>query len=159
MIYIKPSPTADTRTCDVSTVSKNTLKESSIQHIDDVKKAASLFANQLKKRCENHDFDKISDLDTFYKDFQTKFEKHTWWDKHRKINRHHLSEKDGIPNDVDLLDVLEYISDCVMAGMARSGKVYDLKIDTDVLEKAFKNTVSLLKANVEIQPETKVKHF
>jgi hypothetical protein len=51
---------------------------------------------------------------------------------------------------VNLLDVLEYISDCVMAGMARSGSVYDLTMPPELLERAFKNTVDLLKSQVVI---------
>jgi len=53
-----------------------------------------------------------------------------------------------VPEDVNLLDVLEYISDCVMAGMARSGSVYDLTMPPELLERAFKNTVELLKKEV-----------
>lgn len=53
-----------------------------------------------------------------------------------------------MPEDVNLLDVLEYISDCVMAGMARSGSVYDLTMPPELLERAFKNTVELLKKEV-----------
>jgi hypothetical protein len=42
------------------------------------------------------------------------------------------------------------ICDCVMAGMARSGSVYPLKISAEVLRRAFENTVDLLKANVKV---------
>ncbi len=51
---------------------------------------------------------------------------------------------DGVPDDVNLLDVLEHVADCVMAGMARSGSVYELKLSDELLQKAFKNTVKLL---------------
>ncbi len=37
------------------------------------------------------------------------------------------------------------VADCVMAGMARSGSVYELKLDPEVLWRAFGNTVELLK--------------
>ena len=37
-----------------------------------------------------------------------------------------------------------------MAGMARSGSVYALNIDPEVLMRAFQNTVELLKKNVEV---------
>lgn len=46
--------------------------------------------------------------------------------------------------------MIEYISDCVMAGMARSGSVYDLEMPPELLERAFKNTVELLKAEVVV---------
>jgi hypothetical protein len=51
---------------------------------------------------------------------------------------------------VNLIDVLDMIADCVMAGMARSGSVYPLNIDPEVLMRAFQNTVEELKANVEV---------
>jgi hypothetical protein len=53
--------------------------------------------------------------------------------------------------DVNLIDVLDMIADCVMAGMARSGSVYPLNIDTAVLMRAFQNTVELLKSHVTVQ--------
>ena len=80
----------------------------------------------------------------------TGFAQTTWWDNHRKVNRHHLLQPDGVPEDVNLIDVIDMICDCVMAGMARSGSVYPLTIDADVLRRAFDNTVELLKKNVEV---------
>jgi hypothetical protein len=49
------------------------------------------------------------------------------------------------PKDVNLLDVLEMIADCVCAGMARSGDVRDVEINEEILNKALKNTVTLIK--------------
>lgn len=46
---------------------------------------------------------------------------------------------------------LERIADCVMAGMARSGNVYPLTLNADLLERAFQNTVELLKAEVVVE--------
>jgi hypothetical protein len=80
----------------------------------------------------------------------TGFKEHSWWDNHRKVNRHHLLQADGVPQDVNLIDVLDMIADCVMAGMARSGSVYALDIKPEVLMAAFQNTVELLKNNVEV---------
>jgi hypothetical protein len=37
-----------------------------------------------------------------------------------------------------------------MAGMARSGSVYALKIDDDLLRTAFNNTVKLLTREIEV---------
>jgi hypothetical protein len=39
-----------------------------------------------------------------------------------------------------------------MAGMARSGSVYPLSLPPELLERAFQNTVSLLKENVRVEP-------
>lgn len=49
--------------------------------------------------------------------------------------------------------VLEFIVDCVMAGMARSGNVYELEMAEGVLERAFKNTVEMLKREVVVERE------
>lgn len=150
MITIRKSPTADTRTCDVSKVDKATLLNSSRQHIKDVGKALAFFSSKLIEAASEHDFDKLTEIDWFHSDFKTKFQQTGWWDNHRKIHRHHLGQADGVPADVNLVDVIEYVSDCVMAGMARCGSVYQLEASPELLRKAFDNTVELLKGNVEV---------
>lgn len=150
MIKIKKSPTADTRTCDFANTTKDTLLSSSFQHIEDVRFGLEFFIEKMQRARDVHDHDKISDIDGFHRDFITGFEQTTWWDNHRKVNRHHLLETDGVPADVNLIDVLDMIVDCVMAGMARSGSVYPLEIKPEVLQAAFENTVALLKENVQV---------
>lgn len=151
MITIKKSPTADTRTRDFTKVTKSALIESTRQHISDVVKALMFFTGKLGEAAGEHDYDKLTGIDWFLADFITGFKETGWWDNHRKIHRHHLAHEDGIPDDVNLLDVLEYIADCVMAGMARSGEVYELKILPGLLERAFNNTVRLLKEQVTLE--------
>jgi hypothetical protein len=151
-ISIRKSPTADTRTCDWSRVSKSTLRESSESHILDVMNALEYFRVRLREAGAIHDFDKLSALDRFYEDFQTGFKVTDWWDNHRKVNRHHLNAADGVPEDVNLIDVLEHIADCVMAGVARSGSVYTIKLPDGVLQRAFANTVEMLKDEVRVEP-------
>lgn len=153
MILIKPSPTADTRTCDFKSVSKETLLASSHQHIADVREALRYFESMIRKAAENHDYDKITDIDGFHRDFVTGFTQTAWWDKHRILNRHHLNNEDGVRDDVNLIDVLDFIADCVMAGMARSGSVYPLQLPDGLLQRAFQNTVEHLKRNVLVVPE------
>ena len=130
MITIHKSQTADTRTCDFANVSKETLLKSSYQHIDDVRSALWFFQSLLDQAGMAHDTDKISDIEGFHRDFLTGFKRTEWWDAHRKLNRHHLLQPDGVPEDVNLIDVLDMIADCVMAGMARSGSVYALNISS-----------------------------
>jgi hypothetical protein len=153
MIHIQKSATADTRTCDVTKVTQEQLLESSKQHISDVEKALRFFALRLRCRAENHDWDKLEFIAGFYADFQTKFKETRWWDKHRRISRHHINYADGVPEDINLIDVLEHIADCVMAGMGRSGSVYELKLPDELLQRAFRNTAELLKAQVVVIPE------
>lgn len=152
MITVKPSPTADTRTCDFANISKEQLLASSQQHIADVRKALGFFAGMIYRAEADHDTDKITDIDSFHADFVTGFVQHAWWDRHRMLNRHHLTMADGIPPNVNLIDVLDFIADGVMAGMARSGSVYPLVLPPELLERAFQNTVELLKGQVVVEP-------
>lgn len=151
MIKIKKSLTADTRSCDWSKVTKEQLLESSKQHIDDVKKGMDLFKNMIDDATKNHDFDKISNIDGFYSDFITGFKSTIWFEEHQKINRHHLLNEKGIPENINLIDVLEMITDCVMAGMGRTGHVYPLEIPPVLLKQAFDNTVELIKSKVIVE--------
>jgi len=152
MIRIEKSKTADTRSCDFTKVTKEQLLESSKQHIGDVKEAMDFFAGRLYAAANAHDPDKISEdgLAWFHKDFTTGFKETGWWDNHRKINRHHLGQDDGVPEDVNLIDVLEYVADCVMAGMGRTGTVFPLEIKPEVLKRAFENTSKLLQSEVVV---------
>lgn len=151
MIIIQKSKTADTRSCDFSRVTKEQLRESSIQHINDVRKGMDFIKEIIDQSAAIHDYDKLSELSHFHADFITGFKQTGWWDNHRKVNRHHLLQDDGVPSNVNLIDVLDMIVDCVMAGMGRTGTVYPLKIKQEVLMTAFQNTVELLKSQVIVE--------
>lgn len=152
-ITIHPSPTADTRTCDWSKVSRDQLLASSLQHKQDIAKALGFFQMLLTEAATRHDHDKLHAIEQFHSDFATGFKQHGWWDEHRRVNRHHLTADDGIPDDVNLIDVLDYIADCVMSGMARSGSVYDITLPPELLCRAFANTTELLKASVKVNAQ------
>jgi hypothetical protein len=154
MIKIQKSKTADTRSCDFSQVTKDQLRKSTKQHMGDVYQGMNFFMGQLHSAAMKHDFDKITELDHFHADFITGFKETGWWDNHRKINRHHLLQEDGIPADVNLIDVLDMVVDCVMAGMGRTGSVYPLDIPPELLRRAFDNTVELLKAEIVVLDDT-----
>lgn len=89
-ITIPKSGTADTRTCDFTKVTQDTLYRSSHQHILDVRRALALFGWMLSDAAARHDYDKLSDIEGFHADFLTGFKVTDWWDRHRKLNRHHL---------------------------------------------------------------------
>lgn len=155
MITISQSPTADTRTYDYTQVTERQLYLSSQMHILDVQRALAFFGHLLDDAARRHDFDKLSDVAGFHADFLTGFKTTSWWDRHRKLNRHHLNVADGVPDDVNLIDVLDMIADGVMAGAARSGveKVYMPQLPDDVLRRAFENTFRLLLAQVHVRVE------
>lgn len=159
MIAIQPSPTADSRIRDHAQVTKDELFISSLRHIIDVEQGLRFFRHLLDEAANNHDKDKLADIDGFHGDFITGFKKREWWNRHLKLNRHHLQESDGVPEDVNLIDVLEMIADCVMAGMANKGSVYPLELDSEVLMRAFQNTVERLKANVMVMGDVQPSHM
>jgi hypothetical protein len=114
--------------------------------------ALHFFAQMLHRTAAVHDTDKLTDLDGFHADFVTGFKQTGWLERHRSLNRHHLTEQDGVPADVNLIDVLDFIADCTMAGMGRSGTVRPLTISDDVLRRAFENTAKLLASVVVVEP-------
>lgn len=147
MITIKKNPTADSRCCDAKNVSKETLIKSTELHKLDVKRVLNWLTNKIDWRAKEHDDHKLQTMDAFHQAFTGGFIDETWWNEHKK-ERHHLPEN---LEDVNLIDVLEHISDCVVAGMARTGKVWQPTISNDMLQKAFQNTVLLLMHNVRVE--------
>lgn len=132
--------------------------ESSLQHIDDVRNALAWMCFMLSKASALHDWTKVDEkgISQFYEDFKAiqegrlkDFKALPWYRRHVTEERHHLLER--CPEDVNLFDVLEQIADIVMAGMARTGKIYDATISPDMLAKAYANTLELLKVNTEVE--------
>ena len=151
-IKIKKSKDADTRTA-TGEVTKESLRDNTLSHISDVQNVGFELAEMLKKQVLEHDHTKLDYLDEFYEDFTSgkkgkEFKKLPWWQIH-KTERHHLN--DSVPEDVNLIDVLEMVIDCTVAGLARSGEVYDITIPQDVLLKAINNTKQLIIDNTEIE--------
>ena len=123
-------------------------------HGDDGEAVRYELAEMVDARGENHDCTKKSQEKLFYDNFLstmnngTDFVNDEWYQLHIKAERHHLLS--NCPDDVNLIDVLEMIADCVCAGMARSGEVRDLEINAEILEKAVNNTTQLIKSMVKI---------
>lgn len=153
-VVLRKAPVADSRTCDYANVTKEQLLEASRLHIQDVGRAMSFFVSKMLRAAVDHDYDKLTEIDHFLSDFHTGFKETGWHENHKRIHRHHLNYPEGVPDDVDLIDILEYIADCVSAGMARKGSVYPVEIDPEVLMRAFKNTGKKLEAAVVVvEPE------
>ena len=149
-IVIKPSKTADSRTCDFTKVTKEELLESSKQHISDIKRGFEFLIEMMKNQADNHDLSKITHINDFHRNFATGFKEKDWWEYHQEVERHHFIEEKYIPSDVNLIDILDQIVDGVMAGMARSGKYRQEPISPELLTRAYLNTVHLLLNNVEV---------
>lgn len=154
-ITIKPSPTADTRSADHE-VTIDELRKSSEQHIGDVCKGMDYVASLLRKAGERHDFTKTKYLKEFFDDFRRAQETgvwtNGWFDRIHKVQeRHHLNDR--VPEDVNLIDVIEHIVDCVMAGKGRAGEFKPDALGSGILERAYQNTQKLIADAVTVKQE------
>lgn len=151
MITINRSLTSESRSNNFSSVDKETLKKCSSHHIIDVTNGLNFFRKKLASAGLYHDKDKISGIDLFYHDFKGGFKDKKWLENHYSVSRHHLNKDFGVPDDVNLLDVLEMVSDCVMAGLSRDGNVHPVKLSDSILRKALENTVKLLMSQIIVE--------
>jgi len=154
MIEINKSQNADSRTM-IGEPNKQELLNTSKQHIEDVRKGCKYFADRLIEIGERHDHTKIENIDQFFEDYSTgvtgdDFKKMKWYQTHL-TERHHL--KDRVPEDVNLLDVLERVIDITMAGMGRSGNVYTEPLDDEILQKAYLNTIEMFKKEIKVNTD------
>lgn len=154
VVFINRSPNADSRSAGSEKVSFEDFAKATDMHRRDVKNMISELSSMLMDIGENHDWTKKATEREFYNAFTAdrehgeKFKDNPWYRYHVNTERHHLLS--NCPEDVNLLDVLEYISDCCCAGSARSGKIYDLELSDEILHKAFENTVDLVKSKIRI---------
>lgn len=131
-------------------VTKDQLYKETLYHINNVAQGLGFIKSKLDDAAKMHDVDKLTDIDTFYSDYKSGFNETNWWDVHRKISRHHINEDSDSFETVNLVDVLEMIVDCVMAGAARSGSVFPVTISDEILQRAVKNTTNLLISQLNI---------
>lgn len=156
MITIKKNPNGDTRTAPKD-VSFEQFQEANDSHKHDVSAVMGDLAMKLCDVADMHDFTKKSQERMFYRDFLssmnegTDFTDSEWYKLHVKAERHHLHSH--CPEDVNLIDVLEMLVDCVCAGMARSGEVREIFVDDDILRSAVSNTVELIKSMIVVQED------
>ena len=156
MITIQETKKCDTRALKPGEkLSEEDVKKDTEAHIEAVKLCGDFLCKKIREQFAEHDHTKLGEyLPAFAKALSTgfkgkEFKKQDWWQIHL-TERHHLNDK--VPEDVNLIDVLEMICDCVSAGMARTGEVYDVSLPDDVLRKAFANTVEMLKSQIEVVP-------
>lgn len=155
-IKIKRNTKGDTRVATkVPTFEE--FKKANYSHWDDVSNMMDSISKEIRTTGATHDWSKRLEpyQSMFYRDLCStieglmNFEDGEWSKQHYSLERHHLLR--NCPDDVNLIDVLEMICDCVCAGMARSGEVRDLEISPEILMAAVKNTVELCKEAVELE--------
>ena len=156
MIVIKETKHCDSRALNPDEkLTEEAVKHDTELHIEAVKKCGDFICDKIKEQFNEHDHTKLDNLEEFTDALSSgakgaEFKKHPWWQKHL-TERHHLNDR--VPDDVNLIDVLELICDCCSAGMARSGEVYDLKLSDEVLKKAFDNTGKMLLKEIKVEKD------
>ena len=153
-VVILKTPNADTRS--MQKLDYKLVKEDTINHIIAVQDVINELSNVLRLQGIKHDYTKLDSFDEFFEDMSAtiktdaKFKSLSWWKKHLE-ERHHLNDR--CPDDVNLLDVIEMIADMVCAGKARSGNVYPVELNNEILQKAVSNTVKMLIEMVVVDDE------
>lgn len=156
-VFIKKNTLGDTRTAE-HMPTREEFNKANESHFDDVRRLTKLFCDETIKRIWSHDWTKVSEpyATMFYNDMKANIEDGKepftdmeWYRLHVNLERHHLN--DHVPVDVDLIDIIEMLVDCVSAGMARSGSVYDVTVPDIVLQGAIANTVKKLIDMVEVE--------
>ena len=150
-IIIHKTPNADTRSIKV--LDKDAVLADTLTHCQDVKNVLGSVANMLVSRGFIHDKTKKLYFDEFFDAIATgktgdDFKKLDWWKLHL-TERHHLN--DSVPKDVNLIDVIEMVVDCVCAGKARTGEVFPITLSNELLQTALQNTVRLIMKNTEVK--------
>jgi hypothetical protein len=151
MIEINKTIAADTRSCDWSKVTKDELLTASMEHINHVGAGMHFFIQKLNYVILTHDITKLTHFNWFHDDFLTGFKQVGWYQFHKEKERHHISSPDGVRDDVDVIDLIEHLVDCVMAGMARTGEVYPINLSNELLQNIVKNTVAKLKNEIVVK--------
>lgn len=152
-IIIKKNPNGDTRTASKN-ISYEEFQEANDMHKRDVYEVMKYLSRLISVTGLAHDFTKKREEQLFYKNFLstmnngTNFVEDEWYQLHINEERHHLLSR--CPEDVNLIDVIEMIVDCTCAGLARSGEVRGLEINSEILEKAVQNTVKLILREIEL---------
>lgn len=162
-IIIKENPNGDTRTADRNNLPTfEEFHDANESHIDDVKRVMFMLSNECTRKGWEHDFTKFSREREFYSDFLKtitddpsipgafNFEEGDWYKMHVAAERHHLDK--SVPEDVNLLDVIEMIVDRVCAAKARGGS-YDYNISDYLLQRAYFNTYELINSMTEVEGE------
>ena len=154
MSIIYKNSNGDTRTAPKNVTFKEFQKANDM-HREDVKNTMNEVAFLLMEKGKKHDWTKKDYEEMFYNNFLstlnngTSFIEDEWYQLHIEKEKHHLFSK--CHDDVDLLDVIEMVVDCVCAGKARSGEIRGLEINQEILDKALKNTVKKINEMVKCE--------
>lgn len=147
-VIIKKTTKCDTRTLpEGAIVSEADAKSDTLKHRKAVVDTGKFVCDKIKEQFKEHDWSKLGvNLKQFTDGLNKGIDSpefDEWYEMHVAAERHHL--KKFVPDDVNIVDLLEMICDCVCAGKARTGDVYPLELPNELLQKVVANTVEWLK--------------
>ena len=153
--FIEKNPYGDTRTAPPD-YDFEKFQVANRAHRRDVYKLMHELGADIMSAGERHDITKVTREHEFWRDFSNKMENPAleftdmpWYKMHVAAERHHLSN--NVPDDVDLIDVMEMICDVVAASLARSGQEPMISFDADLLNRAAENTALKVIASCEVE--------
>ena len=153
-IIIKKNPNGDSRTAPKD-VTFDQVHKATKEHIQAVQQVMQSLGDMLEAQGFRHDWTKLEYEQEFYDNLMatltdgTNFVSNTWYQKHINKEKHHPFDK--CHDDINLLDIIETIVDCVCAGKARSGEIRPLEFDEEILNKAVANTVKMIDEMTEVK--------
>lgn len=148
-IKLKKDPHGDSRHAPKDTTFEQ-FHEANLNHINDVRNVMTRLSIILDQQGMSHDWTKIIYEGQFWKDFWSDdFVNGTWYQKHVHTEKHHPNSY--CHDDINLLDIIEMIVDCVCAGKARAGSVRPIEVSDEILRKALQNTIKLVDDITEIE--------
>lgn len=121
------------------------------KHIDNVLDCIFLLTDMLRERAYMHDQSKIDNLTEFKQCLLNN--KVINWNKNHDEERYHLD--DNIPDDVNLLDVIQMICDYACLKADGRYKVPKFNISSFTLQEAVKNTILLLENMLHVKLSNK----
>lgn len=157
VVEINKLPNTNSREAKKGNISFEDFSNEINIHREDVKNVLYFLASKLEEAGDKHDWTKKERERQFYDSFTAAkekgldFKKDAWYKYHVTTERHHIASH--VAKDINLIDVLEMISDCCCAGLARSGEIRDIEIKPDVLMKAFNDTVQLTKDSIKLDED------
>lgn len=136
-VYLEPTPNA-AYIYDQEVKNMDEVK----LHQDAVKQLMNIIGCEIRCRATYHDYTKLK-------------HEHLTFEEHMTTERHHLNNPKGVPDDVNVIDLVEFICDVVSAAAQRTGTL-DFRltqVDESLLRQIINNTIMDLWKLVRVNKE------
>lgn len=151
MIGITRNPDSDTRTAS-RYVTFDKFQRANRLHREEVKSVIQELGDKLIDIGVEHDYTKLQYEEEYFRDFKdtlengSDFTKGEWYQMHIHKEKHHPTAY--CHDDINLLHIIEFISDVLVATAARKGEAEMVELPPEILQKAYENTITLIKGMI-----------